>query len=375
MTTLSLAPAVLQWAAGNIGSTVEQLAARIAAESRVEKVASGVMTPKQAEKFATLARVPFGFLFLAEPPKIKRPDLPDLRQVQQSAPLSESFYDTLRDIQKKQEWYAEHLKEIEADAPDFVGKFNHEVVDVKKAAREIAAAIGCNAGLRERCSTKEDYFSQLVRGVEASGVLVFKNGVVHNNGHRPLRVSEFHGFALVHPVAPAVFINGKDAAAAWVFTLIHEVAHVWFGQSGVSDFSASSDFNPHGLEQKCNEVAAEVLVPKDEFIRAWGQYASAIPLVARQFKVSSLVIARRALDLGFIERYHYQVVLAQTHKAATDESGGGDFYKSVVVRNSRKFTSTVVNEAFSGRMLLRTAGSLLNVSPNAVAELRIRRGA
>ncbi len=100
MTTLSLAPAVLQWAAGNIGSTVEQLAARIAAESRVEKVASGVMTPKQAEKFATLARVPFGFLFLAEPPKIKRPDLPDLRQVQQSAPLSESFYDTLRDIQK-----------------------------------------------------------------------------------------------------------------------------------------------------------------------------------------------------------------------------------------------------------------------------------
>lgn len=104
MTTLSLAPAVLQWAAGNIGSTVEQLAARIAAESRVEKVASGVMTPKQAEKFATLARVPFGFLFLAEPPKIKRPDLPDLRQVQQSAPLSESFYDTLRDIQKKQEW-------------------------------------------------------------------------------------------------------------------------------------------------------------------------------------------------------------------------------------------------------------------------------
>ncbi|MBX9835386.1 MAG: hypothetical protein K2X65_04335 [Burkholderiaceae bacterium] len=187
MTTLSLAPAVLQWAAGNIGSTAEQLAARIATESKVEKVASGVMTPKQAEKFATLARVPFGFLFLTEPPKIKRPDLPDLRQVQQSEPLSESFYDTLRDIQKKQEWYAEHLKEIEADAPDFVGKFNHKVVDVKKAAREIAAAIGCNAGLRERCSTKEDYFSQLMRGVEASGVLVFKNGVVHNNGHRPLR--------------------------------------------------------------------------------------------------------------------------------------------------------------------------------------------
>lgn len=375
MTTLSLAPAVLQWAAGNIGSTVEQLAAQITSESKIEKIAAGLMTPRQAEKFATMARVPFGFLFLTEPPEIKRPDLPDLRQVQHAEPLSESFYETLRDVQNKQEWYADHLKEIEADLPNFVGKFNHELVDVKRAAKEIAAAIGCNADLRNQSANKEEYFSKLVRGVEASGVLVFKNGVVRNNGHRPLRVSEFRGFALVHSVAPAVFINGKDSAAAWIFTLVHEVTHIWFGQSGISDFSASSDFNPHGLERKCNEVAAEVLVPEDEFTQNWRLHGPSFQKIAGVFKVSALVIARRALDLGFIERRDYQTVLTQTQRATTADSSGGDFYKSVVVRNSRKFTNTVINEAFSGRMLLRTAGSLLNVSPNVVNELRIRRGA
>lgn len=376
MTTLSLAPEVLQWAAGNIGSTVEQLAVRIASESKKSSFIAGKMTPKQAEKFASLTHVPFGHLFLESPPEINRAVLPDLRQVQFADQLSSSFYETVKDIQRKQEWFSEYLDDAEANYPQCVGKYHYSTADTETVAKDIAKSIGCGSDLRKRCTSKEEYFSELVKGVESIGILVFKNGVVHNNGHRPLSVSEFRGFAIAHKKAPVVFVNGRDAAAAWMFTLVHEVAHIFFGASGVSDVSATVHRDLDGLEEKCNKVAAEVLTPKIEFLAAWEQCDSEhLIVLARFFKVSQLVVARRALDFGLISKEDYLRVLQRTRysEAKNKEDGGGDYYRSVVVRNSKKLTRAVVAEAFSGRMLLRDAGSLLNVSPNSVAELYRRR--
>lgn len=377
MATLQLAPQVLQWAAGNIGSTVEDLARRVTSASKVEKVASGRMTVLQAEKFANLAHVPFGLLFLPEPPELERPELPDLRQLPRAEALSHSFFETLDDVIRKQEWFADYLEDVDADFPVCVGKFDARTAEVKVVAKDIAQSIGCDYKLRKRSANKEEYFSALVRGVESAGILVFKSGVVKNNGHRPLNVSEFRGFAIAHPRAPAIFINGRDAVAAWIFTLLHEVAHIWFGESGISDFSASVPDLVEGLEQKCNQIAAEILTPEDEFVQAWQVHVRDAPFanLSRIFKVSQLVIARRALDLLLIDRNAYVEVLEQTRKAEgnNDGEGGGDYYKSVVVRNSKRFTRAVVNEAFAGRILLRDAGSLLNVSPHTVVGLRNRR--
>lgn len=377
MTTLQLEPNVLRWAAGNIGSTVEDLARRVTTESKVEKVASGKMTARQAENFATLARVPFGLLFLQEPPNLEKPALPDLRQLPDAAALSSSFYDTLEDVLRKQDWFADYLEEVDADLPSCVGKFDPRTAEPKVVAQDIARAIGCDESLRRRCATKEQYFSELVKGVERSGILVFKNGVVRNNGHRPLNVDEFRGFAISHRRAPVIFINGKDATAAWIFTLLHEAAHIWFGQSGISDVSASVGGSFQGLEQKCNQVAAEVLTPETEFKSAWKLHKHEAPFenISRLFKVSGLVIARRALDFGYIDKNAYLAVLERTKRteASSGGEGGGDYYLSVPVRNSKSFTRAVVNEAFSGRMMLRDAGSLLNISAHAVAELRNRR--
>lgn len=377
MTTLQLEPNVLRWAAGNIGSSVEELARRVASESKVEKVTAGSMTPLQAEKFANLARVPFGLLFLKEPPRLEKPTLPDLRQLPKAAELSGSFYETLDDVLRKQEWFADYLEEVGADVPNFVGKFDPRASDVKVVAKDIAESIGCDDGLRRKSANKEEYFAALVRGLERIGVLVFKNGVVKNNGRRPLNLDEFRGFAIAHPRVPVIFINGKDATAAWIFTLLHEAAHIWFGESGISNFSASVGEKVKGVEQKCNQVAAEVLTPESEFRAAWKQWGGDAPFdnIPRMFKVSSLVVARRALDFNFIDQATYFSIWERTQRfeAKVEGEGGGDFYKSVAVRNSKSFTRAVVNEAFSGRMLFRDAGSLLNVSPHSVAELRSRR--
>lgn len=376
MATLSLVPEVLQWAAGNIGSTVEQLAARVAGATKTQQVVEGKLTAKQAEKFATLAQVPFGFLFLEEPPDIPVPEIPDLRQIHRAKGLSKSFFDTLRDIKKKQEWYSEFLSECDADKPKFVGLFNPHDSSVSEVANSISITIGCDKALRQQCANKEQYFAELVKRVELAGILVFKNGVVKNNGRRSLDVEEFRGFALVDAVAPAVFINGKDSPSAWIFTLMHEVAHIWFGESGVSANSASASDKFSGIEKKCNQVAAEILAPELEFLSAWNESGDqAMHILPRIFKVSSLVVAKRALDLELITKEKYLGVLRQTKNfdAKANEKDGGDFYRSVAVRNSKKLTQSVVSEAFAGRMLLRDAGALLNVSSHAVAGLYKRR--
>ena len=375
MTTLSLQPSVLKWAAESIGSSVEQIAPHVAALSKLEQIIEGKLTAKQAEKFASLTRVPFGFLFLSEPPEVEQIEIPDLRQTPGAKPLSASFFDTVKDIQQKQEWFIDYLEEVDAVRPDFIGKYRDGGTSVDAIAKDIASRLGCNAELRARCRNKEEYYSALVARVEDSGVLVFKSGVVQNNNHRQLDVAEFRGFALINERAPVVFINGKDAVAAWIFTLIHEVAHIWIGVEGVSDFSASVDRSPQGLEQRCNSIAAEVLTPKDEFIFEWNRTDSPFDTLPRLFKVSSLVIARRALDLNFITSGKYGEILARTRSAESTASAGGDYYKSVVVRNSKKLTRAVVGEALSGRIMLRDAGSLLNISPQAVMEIYNRRGA
>lgn len=376
MATLSLSPHVLAWAANKVGLSLDDLARKVAAPSKVRTFIEGNLTPSQAEKVASVARVPFGFLFLAEPPALDRPQLPDLRQIGDAEPLSEAFYETLVDILRKQDWFADHLRDAEAKGPAFVGRYAGKTAENldKIIAAEITSVLGITPEVRRRQATIDSFYSFVSEKFEAAGILVFKNGVVRSSNKRPLPVAEFRGFAISDPLAPVIFVNGRDWPSAWVFTLIHEAAHIWLGHSGVSDVSPSTAHGTHGVEALCNRIAAEVLTPGDEFLARWkAQDASHLVLLSRYFRVSQLVIARRAYDFGLISKEAYQAASDASKKAAAEAGGGGDGYSNILVRNSKRLTRTVVARAMVGEMMLRDAGSLLNASPRSVVELA-RRG-
>jgi Zn-dependent peptidase ImmA (M78 family) len=210
--------------------------------------------------------------------------------------------------------------------------------------------------------TWEDALRHLRERIESAGVLVVFNGVVGNNTHRKLDADEFRGFALVDEYAPLVFVNNADFKSAQIFTLIHECAHLWIGSSGVSNFEKLTP-SDHAVELWCNAVAAEFLVPKQELRSVWQHLPldDRIGSVARNFKVSRLVVARRALDLDLI---NWDTFISLYEESRTKSAGGegGNFWNSQNVRIGRRFGSAVIRAVKEGRLLYRDAYHLTGLN-------------
>ena len=367
-------PNILRWMRERSGLDAGD-AARVAHISPEQLVRweSGESQPTflQAQKLAQALHAPFGYLFLTEPPAEKLP-LPDLRTVG-GAPVprpSIDLLDTIRLSLQRQTWYLDHLHDEGADPLPFVARFATDA-PVRAVAADMRAVLGVSVAQGQ--PTKDSYLRHLVDAAEAAGILVMRSGIVGNNTHRPLDVAEFRGFAVSHPLAPLVFINSADAPAARLFTLMHELAHIWVGSSGISNASPG---NVRREEVFCNAVAGEFLAPHDVFIPLWtastASLAERLAELAQRFHVSRLVIMRRALDLGLVDHatylQHYQAELA----AFRDKpGGGGSFYRNASVKNSKRFARAVLAEALSGRLLLRDAGRLLGVQPG---KLRLLAG-
>ncbi len=358
-------PALLSWSRERAGLTQHALAQGLSVKpDQVVAWEAGDSLPtfKQAQKWASVAHVPFGFLFLPAPTEEELP-LPDLRTVGGNPPPRPSIdlLDTIRDVLRKQVWYLDYLNDQEREKLDFVGRFT-----VKSLVSEVVDDMRKRLGVDhdDRSQSGDEYFRRLVRSAEALGILVMRSGIVGTHTRRKLDVGEFRGFAVSDSLAPVIFINSADAPAARLFTLIHELAHVWIGSSGVSNVSHA---NTRREETFCNAVAGEFLVPELEFRRHWlsrEEWHLNLPELATRFHVSKLVIVRRAADLGYISREDYSEYYLQELEAFRQrEKSGGSFYRNAGAKNSPRFSRAVLAETMSGRLLLRDAGKLLGMQP------------
>jgi Zn-dependent peptidase ImmA (M78 family) len=74
-----------------------------------------------------------------------------------------------------------------------------------------------------------------------------------NNNTRKLDPEEFRGFVLSDRYAPLIFVNGADFKSAQMFTLAHELAHLWLGRDGVFDLQDLQPGNSD-VERFCTQL-------------------------------------------------------------------------------------------------------------------------
>jgi len=387
MTEAFIQPDLLRWAIERSRLPVEKVAktAHVKPE-QIKSWQSGDNYPtfNQAQKLAHALRIPFGYLFLSAIPN-ETPSIPDLRTIRDATPqeFSPNFIDLLNDVLRKQEWYREYRQQEGCETLSFIGRFGVND-DPNKVAEDISQTLDINEKLRSDSVNWSEFLRKLIQRAESNCIMVLCNGVVGNDNTRKLSVEEFRGFAISDEFAPLVFINAGDYKVAQIFTLAHELAHLWIGESGVSNFELKTAPPNINVEIFCNRVAAQLLVPEELFLLEWRNEYSIernLETLVGRFRVSSIVILRRALDLGRITKdaffSYYDSEIKNQFKRKEEQaekSSGGNFHATLFVRNGKLLTTTVASLAYEGKLLYREAANLLGVKVKSLDKIAEKLG-
>lgn len=389
MDGIKINPLLLKWARQRAGLSHEQLAQKVGLPKKPEaalawETGSAMPTFRQAQALARALHIPFGYLFLSNPPATTLPvadfrTLPDAER----GKFSPDLEDVLNDALRKRDWLRERRSQESVPPLAFIGRF--KVSDhPKKIADDIRQELDLPLPTGQNVRTGEEHLSLLVHHAEDAGIIVLQSGYALSDTHRTLPVQEFRGFALADEFAPLVFINARDAVAGRIFTLAHEFGHLWTGTSGISnpDLKPTQHTGNRDIERLCNQVAAELLVPGEVLTQHWVRQSDALQMaqtLVTQFRVSVFVILIRAHELNLIPWESLQTAYAQAYQnlknsVSKSEKGGGDFYRTLRSRNGRILMQEITTAVKQGSLLYQEAARLLNVRPHTMESV-IQRSA
>lgn len=330
-------------------------------------------TVNQIREFADFVHVNVPALFAENIPDLSL-QIADFRTVDDSAEVypTPELYDTVNQMLRRQSWLHEFFINEHYSAVDLIGAFANKPMNYK-TAEMLADFLHEYLKLKNDWATKyktvTDAFRVLKQSAENAGIAVVVNGIVGDNTHRPLRIEEFRGFALSDDFAPLVFINGKDLKTAQMFTLIHELAHLAYSQTGVSNPSDEIDGKDSTIEKFCNRVAADFLVPTRWLLNEWEKGGKTryqlIDSIAKKLKVNFVVVARKAKDIELIDENEFFVLYSQ-YKNSVPEGikggSGGDYYLTKQYRLGSVFSDAIWSAVNTGYIDYRDAYDLTGLS-------------
>lgn len=373
-----ITPSVLKWARERAKLSIQLAAKKLGRKvEEVEAWERGEKYPSiaQAREASKVYQRSLAVFYLPEPPQDFDP-IKDFRQLPDtgSSEYSPELALLLRQLQSRQEWMREYLISQGVEPLEFVGSAN-----IRDSPPALAASIREKLGatIEAQCSTNgfQGALSYWVGQVEGIGVCVCREGRIE--------LEEARGIALADPYAPLIYVNVKDSNTGRQFSLMHELVHIWVNSSGVSNMKEtprSARSADARTEVFCNKTAALILVPEDEFLRAWAARNTTqslddqIDVISKRFRVSPETIARRLLDSGVIEQPGYERLrgVYTDRWRARQERGqrpGGNYYRNMVSKNGRLYTQTVLGACYSGRITIRDACIALGVKANNLKKL------
>lgn len=378
-----ITPKVLKWARES-ARMPEQIAAAKVSKSvdilREWEEGKSQPTIKQAQTLAKAYKRPFALFFLQEIPRDFKP-LQDYRR-KDSKELGTSSIFIIREIQQKQAWISEVNEENNEDRIPFVGKFS--IVDNPiKVANDILKELDISPSNYKTDNPIKEWIDK----AESKGIFISRTSFIHSR--LKLDCEEIQGFAIADKYAPFVFINSDDWNAPQLFTLVHEIAHIWIDATGVSNEIEPEIKNKdkfHPVELFCNEVAANALIPSHFFYNLDNNIfnsAKEIFKISKRLGISSFAFLVRALNLKLIPidvyktlkneaDLEYRAFLTREEEKkikSKEKKGGPNPYLLRLNKNSRLFTQIVL-DAFKGGYVEPTqASALLNTPVNKFPSL------
>lgn len=351
------------------------------AEDKLLAYENGTVAPSRSMllRMSRTYRRPLLTFYLDKPPSIgDRGE--DFRTLSEHFEEENVYVDTLiRDTKARQSLIKETLvDENEGFKVDFVGrnKVDQGVVYISQGLKEVLKLD------LDEFRIQSDYgeaFKYLRHRAEEIGIFVLLQGNL-GSYHTNISVTAFRGFALSDDIAPFIIINDRDAKSAWSFTLLHEMAHLALGQTGVSGAYAEKR-----IEKFCNDVASEVLLPTSELKDFqpsnldFENIALEISDYAFSKKVSSSHAAYRLFRSGIIaknlwtqlsEYYHQQWNnQREKEKQKYKQREGGPSPYVLKKYKLGALVGMVQRFAYSGALSTTKAGFVLNIKPLKVHRL------
>lgn len=362
---------LLVWARETAGYSVDAAAAKLGIKpEKLNAIEHGDPQPSfaQLKKAADVYKRPLAVFFLPQAPA-RQTEVHDFRLQPgvSQRPYAPRLNAEIRQARLRREDALELAREIEQEIPAFRHQASMDENPAVVAAR-VRQVLGITLEKQFAIRRNEDALKEWKAAVETQSVLVFETSRIPQE--------EMRGVSLTTDVLPIVILNGGDAHAGRIFTLLHELTHLLLRQGGVCDMAPIDDGTPDArVEVFCNAVAGNVLVPADALLGALPQQdvhtwtMEELDDLARHFSVSRYVILRRLLAVGRTTPAHYRAVSAQLdqeQQQARDkprgESAGGPPPSVMAVRNlGRPFVRLVLNAYAQDRIALATASDYLGV--------------
>jgi Zn-dependent peptidase ImmA (M78 family)/transcriptional regulator with XRE-family HTH domain len=383
---------ILKWARDEANLSLEEAASRagikelkregLEASDRLAIWESGDEKPtlRQLEQIAKAYRRPLLTFFLSKPPRSET-ILKDYRTIgdrpiEKSSPEFNALRRQIEALQKE----IRRLVEKEGNKPiELIGSPIH-IDNPSEFARLIHTKLSFTFENQQSVLDSDHLFSVIRERLDAIGIFVIRQGDL-GSYHSKIIVEEFRGLAISDPYAPFIVINPNDTPPALVFSLVHELAHLWLGESSISNYNtfeveknvyqtaANHLARYQQRERFCNGVAAEFLVPRSNLLEAWrneyGETDDIIKAISLKFKVSRIVIARRLLEFDKITSDDYWDLYKQwkyeRRERQKEEEGGPGYYIRIKSKFGIKLLHTVIESAKKGKISYNEASRLLNV--------------
>jgi Zn-dependent peptidase ImmA (M78 family)/transcriptional regulator with XRE-family HTH domain len=383
-------PQILRWARETAGLSLKSAAEKLGIESargatgeaRLTAVENGETEPSRSvlRKMAQHYRRPLIAFYMSTPPR-KGDRGEDFRNLPDRHTVAETLVDALvRDVRARQATVRDVLLDDEEAEPlPFIGSMT-----MRNGVGEVLASIRQTVGLDlaefRAQSSPETAFALLRSKVEAAGIFVLLMGNLGSH-HTSIDVQAFRGFALADSIAPFVVLNDQDAKTAWSFTLIHELAHLWLGTTGISGAFAEAQ-----IEKFCNDVAGSFLLPASELAQMRIERRTELATIAQRIgafaaerHVSNSMVAYSLRRTEAISedtwRSLAELFAAQWRRSrlaareARKDGSGPDYY---IVRRHRLGTALlqfVSRNLAAGALSPTKAGQVLGVKPRSVMPL------